>query len=356
MRDPRTVNLMNKKSKIIIITGQTATGKTALALEYARKYDGEIINCDSRQIYKYLDIITGKDIEGSSKLKTQISKPHLKSQNFQKVKMLDNKYSIGFYKLRTINYKLLTKLWLYDIVKPDQYFSSFDYQQCALWVIKKILSEGKTPIIVGGTYLYLKHLLYGVETENIPPDWKLRKKLENKPAQELFAIYSKLLSQSSNQTDYVATQLNNSEKNNPQRLIRKIEIAKSNKHHHLDADRSKMVSHIILAQKLNLPKLKIELFGSKYKKKVELRKAIESRVEKRLEEGALGEVKKLLKMGCSENDPGLKTIGYQQLQAHLRGVLTKEEAINQWISKEIQYAKRQYTFMKKDKNIQWRLV
>src|SRR3990167_6056165 len=126
-------------NKLVVITGQTATGKTKLALECAEKYNGELVNCDSRQIYKYLDIITGKDKQLLAKV----------------------------------------KVWLYDVVKPDEYFSSFDFVKLALPIIKKILSEGKTPIIVGGTYMYIKHLLYKVETDNIPPDWRLRKELAN---------------------------------------------------------------------------------------------------------------------------------------------------------------------------------
>lgn len=343
---------MNKKSKIIIITGQTATGKTALTLEYARKHNGEIINCDSRQIYKYLDIITGKDLNEISNLKTQ---------NFTKIKKLCRKFDIGYYTLQTKNYKLPTKIWLYDIVKPDQYFSSFDYQQCALWVIRKILSGGRTPIIVGGTYLYIKHLLYEIETEHIAPDWKLRKELAGQSIQELQTTL-KLLNRKMFQG------LNNSEKNNPQRLIRRIEIIKFkllNQHIqppelNLLSKQSETEKKIILPLKLlltlDIKNFAIDIIGLKFKKRESLKKAIEKRVERRLKEGAIEEVKKLLEMGYGQNDPGLKTIGYQQLLLHLEGVRDLDTTIQTWINKEIQYAKRQYTFMKKDKNIQWVLV
>src|SRR3989338_10696197 len=137
--------------KIVIITGPSATGKTNLALQYAEKYDGELINFDSRQIYKKLDIITGKDKQIISNFKFQIS-----------------------------NY-----IWLYDLVDPKEYFSSFDYAKCAITVIKDITDRGMTPILVGGTYLYLYHLLYKVDTENIPPNFVLRKKLNNYNVPEL---------------------------------------------------------------------------------------------------------------------------------------------------------------------------
>lgn len=292
---------MTKLNRIIIVTGQTATGKTSLALKLAQQHNGELINCDSRQIYKYLDIITGKD-----------------------------------YKLFSKN-----KIWLYDVVKPNEYFSSFDFVKLAIPIIKKILSEDKTPIIVGGSYLYLKHLLYGVETENILPDQKLRKSLENKSVKELQNLLSKYSIQ-------LIKQLNQSELNNPQRLIRKIEIERY-RHSGKRVKRTHPESLFKLG-------IKIEFIGLKFKDKEKLRKSIEKRVEDRLKQGAINEVKKLLKKGYKETDPGLKTIGYQQLLSHLRGELDIDTAIQQWINKEVQYAKRQLTFMKKDPNIKWKEI
>ena len=282
---------------MIIITGQTATGKTKLAQELAKKIrppgGGELINFDSRQIYEYLDIITGKDI-------------------------------------------LKTKIWLYDIVKPDQYFSSFDFVQLVKPIIKDIENRGKTPILVGGTYLYIKHLLYGVDDNNSPPDFELREKLNNKSIKELQDILKKLDVQSINR-------LNNSDVNNPRRLIRKIEIASNRKG--------------TLLKRTDLIRTDPGIFiGLKYKDKFKLRQAIEKRVDVRLKNGAIDEVKKLLKMGYTENDPGLKTIGYQQIIKFLNKKITKEKAIEDWINKEVQYAKRQYTFMKKDKNISWKEI
>lgn len=292
---------------LIIITGQSATGKTKLALDYATKYNGEIINCDSRQIYRYLDIITGKD--------------------------------------RVLIQKNSSKIWLYDIADPKNYFSSFDYVKSALPIIKKLLDEKKTPIVVGGTFFYIQHLLYNIETENILPDWKLRNELENKSISELQNLYKKLSPKS-------FEQLNQSEKNNPQRLIRKIEIVNSGQAviNHLARNK------IILDQKLEVENLKIQFIGLKFKTKEKLVEVIKKRVEERLKNGAIEEVKNLLKKGYRENDLGLKTIGYQQIIQFLKGKLTRNEAIAQWTTKEIQYAKRQFAFMKKDKNISWREI
>lgn len=296
--------------KIVIITGQTATGKTKLAQKLADELNGEIVNYDSRQIYKYLDIITGKDIAHD-------------------------------------------KIHLYDLVDPNKYFSSFDYVKYALPVIKKILSLGKVPILVGGTYLYLKHLLYNVETENIKPDWNLRKDLGKKTVEQLREILAK------NSLSLLKS-LNQSDRNNPQRLIRKIEIIKSGfLQSHLQPPRLNLLSgqsKLSIAGKLNIKKIKLQFIGLKFKTKAKLIVTIKKRVEERLKMGAINEVKSLLEKGFKQDDPGLKTIGYVQIIDYLKGRLTKQQTIEQWINKEIQYAKRQYTFMKKDPNIVWREI
>jgi len=306
--------------KLIIVTGQTATGKTKLALKLAAKENGELVNFDSRQIYKHLDIITGKDL--------------------------------SLIKRSTFYVPRSTLIWLYDIVDPKKYFSSFDYVKAAIPIIKKIIEQGKTPILVGGTYFYLYHLLYDVPTQNIKPDWKLRNELNKKSVSELQnmlkKIYGKNFDLSMNRSDF----------NNPRRLIRKIEIVKfqaSQKHIQPPELKIQQFNNatISLAKKLGFNNLTIKFIGLKFKAKENLVKAIQKRVGQRLKKGAIEEVKLLLKKGYTENDPGMKTIGYQQIISYLKGRLTKQEAVDQWATKEIQYAKRQYTFMKKDKNIKW---
>lgn len=295
--------------KIFIITGQTATGKTELAFEYAKKYNGKIINCDSRQIYKYLNIVTGKDHFG--------------------------------------------KVLLYDIVDPHEYFSSFDYQQQALPLIKDLIKRGKTPIIVGGTYLYLYHLLYKIDTEDIPPNWKLRQELNTKTVLELQNRLRKLSPQSFNLPAGEAGRLNQSDRSNPQRLIRKIEILTANKLSPIGLNTPRRCN---LAKKIKLKNIKIDFLGLKYQLKEDLITAIKKRVQKRIDQGAFEEVEKLLDKGYTENDPGLKTIGYRQIIQSLKGEITKDQAVNQWIIKETQYAKRQYSFMKRDQNINWQTI
>jgi len=247
---------------LIIITGQTATGKTKLALELAEKYNGELVNFDSRQIYKYLDIITGKDLPNNTKLKDEYF-------------LIPNPYSL-----------IPIRLWLYDVVTPDQYFSSFDFVKQVKPIIEAIKKRGKTPILVGGTYLYLKHLLYGIDINNSPPNFKLREKLNNKSVVEL---QKKLISLKRQ----IFENMNHSDQLNPRRLIRRIEIAKS---------KTKTVLNKTVFIK-SVPKIFI---GLKYKDKSKLRQVIEKRVEKRLKSGAVEEVEKLLKMGYKETDPQTK--------------------------------------------------
>ena len=283
--------------RLFVITGQTASGKTKLALKLKKQENGVLINCDSRQIYKHLDIITGKDIKD---------------------------------------------ILLYDIVDPKYYFSSFDYAQTAIQLIKKVINDNKTPIIVGGTYLYIKHLLYNIETENIKPDWKLRKQLNKYLLKDLQNKLKEI-------NIKLFNNLNQSDRNNPRRLIRKIEIAKYEKAIKLNKEGS-------FTYKPFFKNIKIEFIGLRFKKKQDLVSAIEKRVEKRLKQGAIKEVKDLLNKGYSNKDPGIQTIGYKQIIEYLKGNISKTNAIEQWILKEIQYAKRQYTFMKKDKNIKWRNI
>lgn len=309
-------------NSLIVITGQTATGKTKLALDYAKNPpaggDGELINADSRQVYKSLDIVTGKD------------KEELKKSGI--------------------------KVHLLDVVTPNQPFSSYDFVSLANFIIKDIWKRKKTPVIVGGTYLYIKHLLYGQDIK-IPPNPNLRAKLEKKSVKELqkelLHYYIKMKSE---------PKLNNSDWNNPRRLIRKIEIlhgpVKSIKS--IRSKKSDSVSTEAVEERSGKIAVgewgRIKIIGLRHKSRDSLVMAITERVEKRIKQGALDEVRHLLKMGYVKTNPGLQTIGYEQLISHLEGTLSLEEAVQDWINKEVQYAKRQYTFMKTDLNIGWETV
>jgi tRNA dimethylallyltransferase len=201
--------------KIFVVTGQTATGKTKLAFNIAKKNKGDLINCDSRQIYKYLDVVTGKDIDKDWRFISIKKSGHFDIGYYQKMTKTVAQKSINDFKNQLPDYP---KIWLYDIITPNQSFSSYDYVQCANYVIDYLLNQKKTPVIVGGSYFYLKHLLYGIETEKIPPDWNLRKNLARKKVKELQKILLTI-------DPATYQKLNHSDLNNPHRLIRKIEIA-----------------------------------------------------------------------------------------------------------------------------------
>lgn len=298
---------------MIIITGQTAAGKTKLGLQLAKENNGELVNFDSRQIYKHLDIISGKDLDNDSQ--------------FTLIQTI-NHFDIGYYKINHI------KVWLYDVISPKYQFSSYQYTLLAKKVIGDIKKKKKLPILVGGSYFYLKHLIYGFDVK-VPPNPKLRKELSGKSVIDLQKILQKI-------SPEIFSQLNQSDRANPHRLIRKIEIALSNQSNK---------SYKTYKTNKTYP-----IIGLRFSNRQQLVQAIKKRVDERIKKGAFEEVELLLKKGYQPSDPGLNTIGYKQLINYFLGKITKEEAIDQWITAEIQYAKRQYIFMKKDPNIKWRVV
>jgi len=164
-----------KKPKLIIILGPTASGKSEMALSLAKKFKGEIISADSRQIYKEMDI-------GTAKLR-----------NNQKV----------------VNY-------LIDIKKPNQEFNVALFKKSAIKIIKDIQKRGKTPFLVGGTGLYIKAIVDNLNFPTVVPQLKLREKLEKKSVKELFKVYKKLDPKGSKFID----------KENKRRLIRAMEVCK----------------------------------------------------------------------------------------------------------------------------------
>ena len=323
-------------NSLYVVTGQTATSKTRFALDLAQKYNGQLVNCDSRQIYKKLDIVTGKDLNFTD------NKFHPNP--------MSNSTNIGYYIVTPPHNPLLdkegkigvvknaTRLWLYDIVDPRVAFSAHEFRVAAMKVITEILAQGKTPIVVGGTYFYLQELLYERSKERIPANWRLRKELSSNSVKELQDRLKKL-------SEPFFSSLNNSEKNNPQRLIRKIEILTKNPDY--------VENNVNYKFSPFFSKIRIMITGLRYKNKNDLHAAIKKRVEERLKNGAVDEVKKLIKQGYNEKNPGLKTIGYQQIFQYLNKSVAETAMIEDWITKEIQYAKRQYTFMKTDPNIHW---
>lgn len=169
--------MQNNKPKIIVVLGPTAAGKSELAVRLAKKFKGEIISADSRQVYKGMDIGTGKITK-----KEMRGIPH----------------------------------YLLDIASPRRKFTVFQYQKLATKAIKKILKKGKVPFLVGGSPFYLYAIIEGWQFPKLKPDLRLRKRLEKKSLEELLALLEKLDPQKAKTI----------EKKNKRRLIRAIEIAK----------------------------------------------------------------------------------------------------------------------------------
>lgn len=313
--------------KILIICGPTATGKTSFGLEMAKKYNGEIISADSRQVYTGMDIVTGKDIPLSL------------------IKRGDKGVSSSIrWKNKFLKYYLIKgiRVWLYDVVTLDEPFNVSFWKQCADLVIRDILSRGKLPIVVGGTGLYIKSLTQHLSQIDIPPNPKLRARLEGKSADYLFNHLNRL-------DPFSSAKINQSDKSNPRRLVRAIEIAlhtppslrlregdqggelfkKGKLGEGLGGRYDEGVSYLTLA-----------LFAPKE----HLYSMIDKRVEARVAAGAVDEAQQILKE-FNHSLPSLTASGY-------RAFLDPDPLVS-WKTREHQYARRQLTWFKKQPDITW---
>ncbi len=311
-------NLINKPlNKILVLCGPTATGKTDLGIELAKELDGEIVSADSRQVYKGMDVGTGKDLPKNSKFKIQNSKLQFKSQ----------KYDVGYYLFNDV------PVWLLDIVKPGYQFTVADYIECANLVINNIWKRGKLPILVGGTGFYIKGVVDGIETLGVEPDWELREKLKNEKTEKLKDILGELDPQK-------LAGMNESDINNPRRLIRAIEIEKSS-NNQIPA----------VNPRLNLDNILMIGLAAPYEIIYE---RINKRVKKRIREGLIEETKRLINNGYSWDNSVLgTTIGYREWKPYFENKETKEDAMKCWEYDEHSYARRQMTWFKRDNRINW---
>lgn len=303
-----------KKKKIVVITGQTATGKTAFAQQYAEEHNGELINCDSRQVYKYLSVVTGKDIGAGTF--TRVTKKY--------------SFDIGYY-TGTHRKHPHGKTWLYDIVNPQTTFSAYDYATCASFVLQDIQKREKTSVFVGGTYHYIDYMLYQQNRIRVPPNIPLREKLSTLPVHDL---QQELIQRDPD----LFQSLNMSDQNNPHRLIRKIEIS-SARAGTSDSPPSKQPLSDIYD---------IEIHGFIHTSRERAAEKIEKRVRDRIKEGALEETKDVLRNKYTQSCPGLQALGYKEVLQYLEGEISYDHLVALWTRRELQYAKRQETFMKKN--------
>lgn len=302
--------------KLLCIVGPTAVGKTKIGLSLSRKFFGEIVSADSRQVYKGLNIIAGKDIPRNSHF-------------FSTEELLFSKYDLGHYIVDTVPLHLL------DIVFPSYEFSVDDFYLLAKKTIDGIWRKGKLPILVGGSGFYIKALIDGVDTLSVPPDNGLRKELEKLSPELLRSMLKKSSIDTFNA-------LNNSDRNNRRRLIRAIEVQKYNKEYPGENKKTKG-----LKEEYDI--LLIGLIASQAIIQVK----INERTKKRLTEGALEEAQELFKIYSSLSNQVKTSNGYKELFSFLKGEISFESAILQWKKSEYFNAKKQATWFKKDTRIKW---
>ena len=217
---------------------------------------------------------------------------------------------------------------LLDLINPDKYFSAAEYKELAYKVIKNIQNRNKLPILCGGTGLYISSIIENWQFPKVPPQKKLRKELEKKSAQQLFGIYQKLDPEGAKFID----------KKNKRRLIRAIEVCKVNN------------KPFWQQRKNDKPLFNTLIIGIKLPKE-ELKKKIAKRIKKMMKMGLETEVKTLVKK--YKWIPVLQTIGYQEWKEYFDSKIDKKEVQDLIELHTIQYGKRQMTWFKKMKNINW---
>lgn len=310
--------------RLLIIVGPTATGKTKLAISLAKRFQGELISADSRQVYRGMDIGTGKDLPANLK-----SLPRRQAGQKSPVKWKDK--PINYYEIEGI------KFWGYDLVNPNEDFNAAFFREIAWTVIQGIWKRGKLPIIVGGTGLYIKAITEPLTTLRIPPDKMWRKKAESLTLKQLQTRIKHIDYQRFNK-------MNNSDRNNKRRLIRAIELKLKNRQTN---DTCEVTKKGALLETTSI--LKIGLTAPK----LILFKRIDERVERRIQQGTENEVRKLLGQGYTFDLPSMSGMGYRQWQPFIKGEATLQEVATRWKLAEHDYARRQLTWFKKDKNIKW---
>ena len=286
------------KPKVIVIVGPTASGKTALSIELAKKIDGEIISCDSMQIYKDMNI-------GSAK--------------------------------PTIEEMQGIKHYMIDIAEPTERFSVAEYKKRSEEAIEKILQKGKVPIIVGGTGLYANSLIYNIEYNEIMLDEEYRKNLMKIAETEvgLATLYEKARS-----IDPVA--MEKISLNDKKRIIRVLEIKHST---------GKNKTELELESRKNEVKYEYKVFAINMPREI-LYDRINKRVDIMIENGLIDEVENIIEK-YKEFPTAMQAIGYKEIVMYLKGELTKQEAIEKIKQESRRYAKRQITWFKKIENIKW---
>ena len=278
---------MNRNNELIVILGPTATGKTSLAVQIASNFNGEIISADSRQIYKGLDIGTGKDLEEY----TVCDKP--------------------------IKYHLI------DILNPKENYSVYNFQRDFIKSYKQIIKKNKKPILCGGTGLYIESLLLDYDlSKSPPPDKELRKKLSKKSLSELKIYLDKI-------NFNIIKEPKNDTKN---RVIRNIEICLNYK---------KSSTPLI-----EIPIKNYKIIGIDPGREV-VREKITERLKKRMDQGLILEVEKLISQGVSHERLFYFGLEYRYISEYINGNFNYFDLVKNLNTAIHRFAKKQMTFFRR---------
>lgn len=283
-------------NRLVAIVGPTAVGKSRLALRLAQFFDGEVVNADSRQVYRNVDIGTAKPSPEELALV-----PH----------------------------------HLISIINPNESFSLAQYQELACKAIQDIQERQKLPFLVGGSGLYIWAVLEGWKIPKVPPDPELRRSLEAQAATfGVEKLYQELM-----QADPSAAQ--KIDPRNVRRVIRALEVVR------------KTGAAFSQLQSKEAPTFAILIIGLTGDR-AELYRRIDRRIDQMMERGLVKEVENLVQMGYDFNLPALSGIGYKQIGMHLRGELTLAEAVQQMKYETHRFVRHQYTWFRlSDNRIHW---
>jgi tRNA dimethylallyltransferase len=280
-------------NKLIAIMGPTGVGKTRLVIQLAQKFNGEIINADSRQVYRFMNIGTAKP---------------------------------------TTEEQALVPHHLIDIINPDEDFSLATYQQFAYEAIKNIQNRGKKPFLVGGTGQYVWAILEGWTIPKVPPDSGYRKGLEERAKDNADTLYQELRLLDPTAAEKI-------DPHNVRRVIRALEVS-----------RNKPFSQSIGKK---TPPFEYSIIGLTMPRK-ELYRRVDARVDDMIKNGFVDEVKRLIESGYSLSLPSMSSIGYREIGQYLQGKMTIDEAVYKIKTSTHRFIRHQYAWFKlSDNRIKW---
>lgn len=289
---------MNPKKKMIILTGPTAVGKTALSIGLAKKVGGEIISADSMQVYRYLDI-------GSAKITKE--------------------------EMQGVPHHLI------DVLMPEEEFNVCRFQEMAKEALTGIYERGHIPIVAGGTGFYIQALLYDIDFSAEENHKKVRERLE----EEAIKKGSEYLYERLKETDPASAEAIHP--NNVKRIIRALEFYELSGHlisEHNQREREKEAAYDACYFVLN-------------DERERLYQRIEERVDEMLSKGLVEEVRALKKMGCHKDMVSMQGLGYKEILDYLEGSYSLDEAVYLIKRDTRHFAKRQLTWFRREKDVIW---